>query len=96
MTTVLENQIMVGVIPAESEISTIANYCKGKGNSLQRGNYRGLKLTDQILKKVEKIIEKLIRQQVDINQVKFDFMPGCRTTNITFILRQLQDSYYYF
>ena len=34
---------------------------------LDRGNYRGLKLTDQVLKVLERIIEQLVRQQVDIN-----------------------------
>ena len=48
------NQIIVeGVIPGERELSTIANCYKGKGNSFKRGNYRGLKLTDQVLKIAE-------------------------------------------
>ena len=29
---------------------------KGKGSTLQRGNYRGLKLTDHVLKVVERVI----------------------------------------
>ena len=66
---------------------------KGKGNSLERGNYRGLKLTDQILKIAEKNIEKLIRQQVDIGEMQFGFKPEYRTTNVIFILAQLQEKY---
>ena len=66
---------------------------KGKGNSLERGNYRGLKLTDQILKIAEKNIEKLIRQQVDIGEMQFGFKPEYRTTNVIFILTQLQEKY---
>ena len=31
---------------------------KGKGSALDRGNYCGLKLTDQVLKVVEKVTEK--------------------------------------
>ena len=31
---------------------------KGKGSALDRGNYCGLKLTDQVLKEVEKVTEK--------------------------------------
>ena len=37
---------------------------KGKGSALEKGNYRGLKLTDQILKIVERVAAKLIRQQI--------------------------------
>ena len=40
------------------ELSTIVNCYKRKGDSLERRNYRGLKLTDQILKTTERITEK--------------------------------------
>ena len=35
-----------GNIPAEWEFTIIINYYKGKGDSLEKENYRGLKLTD--------------------------------------------------
>ena len=60
----LVNHIAVGVIPAEWDINTTIN-CKAKGDALEIGNYKGLKLTDQILEIVQSVIEKLIRQQVD-------------------------------
>lgn len=31
-------------------------------------------------------LQKLPLQQVDINEMRFDFMPVCGTTNATFIL----------
>ena len=64
-----------------------------KGDALERGNYRGLKLTDQILKVMERVVEALIRQKVDIDQMQFGFMPGRGTTDAIFILRQLQEKY---
>ena len=43
MITDLVNQIMVeGVIPAERKLSTIVNCYQGRGDSFERGNYRGL------------------------------------------------------
>ena len=39
----LVNQIIVGVISAEWKLSIIGNCYQGKGDFLQRGNYRGLK-----------------------------------------------------
>ena len=90
----LLNQIIrEGVVPAEWELSTIVNCYKGKGDALERGNYRGLKLTDQILKVMERVVEALIRQKVDIDQMQFGFMPGRGTTDAIFILRQLQEKY---
>ena len=67
---------------------------KGKGNFSERAIYRRLKLTDQILKTTDRIIEKLRgRQQVDIYKMQLGFMPRSGTTNAIFILRQLQEKY---
>ena len=88
--TDLLNQIIVGVLGAEWELSTIVNCYKEKGDSLEKENYRGLELTDQILKIADRIIEKFMRQQVDIDEIQFGFMPGCKTRNAVFILRQLE------
>ena len=93
MITDLANQIIVGVIPVEWELSTIVNCYKGKENSLERENYRKLKLTDQILKIAERIIEELIQQQVGIDKMQFGFIPIFGTTNTTFILRQLREKH---
>ena len=48
------------------------HYC---GDSLERGNYRGLKLTAQILKIAERFMKQLIKQQVDIDDMQHRFMP---------------------
>ena len=94
MITDLLNQIVRdGVVPADWELSTIVNSYKGKGDALERGNYRGLKLTDQVLKVMERVVEKLIRQKVDIDEMQFGFMPGRGTTDAIFVLRQLQEKY---
>ena len=37
---------------------------KEKGDALDRGNYRGLKLTEQAMKVIERIVYSLIRQVV--------------------------------
>ena len=58
----LVNQIAVErLIPVEWELSTIVNCYKGKRDGLERGNDRWLKLTNQILKIVVGVIEKLGR-----------------------------------
>ena len=41
------------------------------------GTEMGLELTYQILKLTERIIEKLIRQQMDNDEMQFGFMTGC-------------------
>ena len=44
------NYIIVGVIPAEIELSAIFNYYIGKADALEKWKHRGLEITDDILK----------------------------------------------
>ena len=53
---------------------------KGKGDALERGNYRGLKLTEQVMKILERIADGLIREVVSIDNSQFGFVPGRGTT----------------
>ena len=50
-----------GVIPSDWEDSFIINIYKGEGDALERGNYRGLKLLDHVMKGIERVIEKIIQ-----------------------------------
>ena len=78
-----------GVIPSDWEDSFIINIYKGKGDALERDNYRGLKLLDHVMKGMERVIEKIIRERISIDDMQFGFMPGRGTTDAIFILRQL-------
>ena len=60
-----------GTTPRDWEESFIINLYKGKGEALDRGNYRGLKLTDQAMKLTERVMDTLIRQMVDIDAMQF-------------------------
>ena len=63
--------VFEGKIPSDWDDSFIINLYKGKGDALERGNYRGMKLTDQVLKVIERILEKCIRQIIDIDSMQF-------------------------
>ena len=82
-----------GVIPTDWQESFILNLYKGKGDALERGNYRGLKLTDQVMKLAEHVLEIQIRQMININEIQFGFVPGRGTTDVIFIIHQLQEKY---
>ena len=58
--------------------------------ALDRGNYRGLKLTEQAMKILERIVDGLIRQVVSIDDSQFGFVPGRGTTDAIFVVRQLK------
>ena len=82
-----------GKVPADWEESFIVCLYKGKGDALDRGNYRGLKLTEQAMKILERIVDGLIRQVVSIDDSQFGFVPGRGTTDAIFVVRQLQEKY---
>ena len=60
---------------------------------MERGNYRGLKLTEQVMKVLERIVDGLIRQVVSTDNSQFGFVPGRGTTDAIFVVRQLQEKY---
>ena len=82
-----------GKVPSDWEQSFIVCLYKGKGDALERGNYRGLKLTEQVMKILERIVDGLIRQLVSIDDSQFGFVPGRGTTDAIFVVRQLQEKY---
>ena len=89
----IESIVKHGKIPSDWELSIVISLYKGKGAALERGNYRGLKLLDQVLKVLEKVAEGFLRQQVHINDMQFGFMSGRGTTDAIFIVRRLQEKF---
>ena len=84
---------MAGKVPTDWEQSFIVYLYKGKGDALDRGNFRGLKLTEQAMRILERIVDGLIRQVVSIDDYQFGFVPGRGTTDAIVVVRQLQEKY---
>ena len=57
-----------GKVPSDWEQRFIFCLFKGKGDSLERGNYRGLKLTEQVMKILERIVDGLASSQAAANK----------------------------
>ena len=89
----IEDIISEGCIPIDWQESYIVNLYKGKGDALNRGNYRGLKLIEQTMKVIERVVEGLIRQRVEIDEMQCGFMSGRGTTDAIFIVLQLQEKH---
>ena len=45
------------------------------------------------MKVIERVIDKLLRERIDIDEMQFGFVPGRGTTDAIFLLRQLQEKY---
>ena len=48
---------------------------------------------DHVMKTVERLVEALIKRNINIDEMQCGFMPGCCTTDAIFILGQLQEKY---
>ena len=89
----IEDIISEGFIPTDWQESFIVNLYKDKGDALNRGNYRGLKLIEQVMKVLERVVEGLIRHRVVIDEMQCGFMSGRGTTDAIFIVRQVQEKH---
>ena len=70
-----------------------ANFVNIINGNFSSGNFRGLKLTEQAIKILERIVDGLIRQVVSIKDSQFGFVPGRGTTAAIFVVRQLHEKH---
>jgi len=76
-----------GCIPEDWKSSVVLRIYKGKGDPMECGSYRGIKLLEHAMKVGERIFEDRIWQQIDIDDMQFGFMKGKGTTDAIFIVR---------
>ena len=63
---------------------------KEKGDVRNCNAYKGVKLLEHAIKIVKTVLERRIREIVNVDGMHFDFMPGKGTTNAMFIVRGIQ------
>jgi len=73
-----------GYIPENWNSSMVLPIYKGKGDPMECGSYRLIKLLEHAMKVVERIFENRIRQHIDIDVIQFGFMKGKGTTDAIF------------
>jgi len=82
-----------GNISKDWKSSVVLPFYKGKGDLMECGSYRRIKLLEHAMKVVERIFEHKIRQQIVINDMQSVFMKGKGTTDAIFIARQMQENF---
>jgi len=82
-----------GCIPEVWKSSVILPYYKGKGDPVECGSYRGIKLLEHAMKVVERIFEHRIWQQIGVDDMQFAFMKGKGTSDAIFTVRQMQEKF---
>ena len=92
-TDLINNIVKEGCISDDWRKSILAPVYKRKGDPLVWGSYRAIKLVEQTMNVVGRVLEKIIRCQVSIDNTQFGFMPGKGTTDAIFIMRQVQEKH---
>ena len=64
---------------------------KGKGDVLDCGSHRGIKLIDHVMKVLERLVEKKVKSKVTLASMQFGFTSRKGTTNAIFTVRQMQE-----
>jgi len=82
-----------GCIPEDWKSSVVLPVCKGKGDPVECGSYRGIKLLEHAVKVVERIFEDRIQKQIGIDDMQFGFIKGKGTIDAIFIVRQMQEKF---
>ena len=78
-------------IPESWQMSELVPIYKGKGDVLECSSSRGIKLLEHGMKVAERVLERKLRQAVEIDKMRFGSRPGTGTTHAIFIARQLQE-----
>ena len=76
MTELCNAVVRDGKIPEDWSRSWLVNVYKGKGDALECGSYRGIKLVEHAMKILERVIERRVRNAVKIDSMQFGFMAG--------------------
>ena len=75
------------------QTSVLVTIFKGKRDVRNCNTYRGVKLLEHAMKIVERVLERRIRELVNIDSMQFSFMPGRGTTDALFVVRRMQEKY---
>ena len=80
-------------MPDDWSTSAVIPIFKVKGDIMNCGMYREVKLLEQAMKIIEKLPEKRLRKVVTIDDIQFGFISGKDTNHSVFILRRIQEEY---
>ena len=93
MTDLCNAVVKDGTIPADWTRSWMLSIYKGKGDAMECGSYRGIKLLEHAMKVLERVLDTKIRDRVKIDEMQFGFRSGKSTIDAIFIVRQMQEKY---
>ena len=87
LTRVFSGIVDKGEIPKNCKNSVTVPIYKGKGDAVESGKHRGIRLLEHGMKLFEKVLEKRLKKLITVDGQQFGFCPGELTTNAIFITR---------
>ena len=93
LTKVCNHFLRTEKMPKSWYSSEIVPIYKGKGDVMECGSSRGIKLLEHGMKVMESVLDKRIREVVNISEMQYGFRAGRSTTDAIFIARQLQEKF---
>jgi len=93
MTDICNEVVRSGKVPEDWKSSFLVPVYKGKGDPMQCENYRAIKLLEHGMKIMERVLEKRLRKQIDIDNMQCGFMPEKGTVDGIFVVRQMAEKH---
>ena len=84
MTKICNHVVREGAMPREWELSTLIPIYKSKGDPMECGSYRAIKLFEHGMNVLERVLERRLRMKVNIDDMQFGFMLGKGTVDAIF------------
>ena len=78
-------------MPEEWQTNVLVPIFKGKGDVRKCSTYRRVKLLEHAMKIVERVLERRIREFVNIDLMQHGFLPGRETTDALCVVRRMQE-----
>jgi len=79
-----------GFISEDWKSSVVLPIYKGKGDPMDCGSYRGIKLLEHAVKVVERIFKYTFLHQINLDDMQFGFMKDKGTTDAIVVVGQMQ------
>ena len=76
-------------MPDEWQTSVLVPIFKEKGDVRSCNTYRAVKVFEHAMNIVERVLEKKIRELVNIDSIQFGFMHGRGTPDALFVVRRM-------
>ena len=77
----------------EWKLNLLVQVFKGKGDLLNSNSRRGIKLLEHVFKMYEKVLDRRLREVIDIDKMQYGFMPRRGTVDAVFVLRRINEKF---